>query len=105
MKEKIARLVGASVDIARVPISDAVNKLTEPKQAVNWALSGGDDYQLCFTVPAEKLELMESLIENEKVQATAIGEITAGSGITCTSGDKVIAVAKSGYQHFENGDP
>jgi thiamine-monophosphate kinase len=33
-----------------MPLSDALLRHAE-KQALRWALSGGEDYELCFTVP------------------------------------------------------
>jgi thiamine-monophosphate kinase len=34
-----------------MPFSDAMLRQVEPEQALRWALSGGEDYELCFTVP------------------------------------------------------
>jgi thiamine-monophosphate kinase len=33
-----------------MPLSDAMLRHVEPEQALRWAL-GGEDYELCFTVP------------------------------------------------------
>ncbi|CDL51173.1 Thiamine-monophosphate kinase [Klebsiella pneumoniae ISC21] len=34
-----------------MPYSDAILRQVEPEQALRWALAGGEDYELCFTVP------------------------------------------------------
>lgn len=95
---------GAMVDVKRLPISDAVKKLAKAPQILKWALSGGDDYQLCFTVPKNRLARLEPLIEQGKIDATVVGEIVKGSGVTCLLDGKEIPVQVSGYQHFEDGN-
>ncbi len=95
-------VVGAVVDLERVPLSEPVRKLVEPDKAIKWALSGGDDYQLCFTVPPERLGQLRALIDRGTLQATAIGEIVAGDKVTCVRGNRIVEMPKSGYQHFEN---
>ncbi|WP_258963129.1 AIR synthase-related protein, partial [Klebsiella pneumoniae] len=42
---------GARVDLDAMPFSDAMLRQVETEQALRWALSGGEDYELCFTVP------------------------------------------------------
>lgn len=37
---------GARIDLALLPFSDALSRHVE--QALRWALSGGEDYELCF---------------------------------------------------------
>ncbi len=93
--------VGAVVNVKRLPVSQTLNKLAKPKQILNWALTGGDDYQLCFTVPASRLEKMEMLLAQGKIKATPIGEIVRGSGVSCMLDGKVMPIQKTGYQHFE----
>lgn len=93
--------VGAVIDLERVPVSEAVKKLAKKEKLVEWALSGGDDYQLCFTVPEEHANDMERLIRQNKIAATAIGEITPGDDVTCMSKGRVLNVSAMGFQHFE----
>lgn len=42
---------GAMLDMDAMPFSDAMRRHVEPEQALRWALAGGEDYELCFTVP------------------------------------------------------
>ena len=93
--------VGAKIDLERVPMSEALTKLASKEQVVKWALSGGDDYELCFTVPEEKVHLVETMIQQNKLAATAIGEIDRGNEVICLNQGKVLTVTKAGYQHFE----
>ncbi|GAB1264097.1 thiamine-phosphate kinase [Aurantivibrio infirmus] len=93
--------VGAVIDLERIPVSEALKKLAKKEKLIEWALSGGDDYQLCFTVPEERSHEMERLVQQNKIAATAIGEITRGDDVTCMNGGKVLSVEKAGFQHFE----
>ncbi len=66
--------------------------------AQDWILHGGDDYQLCFTVPKAKRSLLEERTKGLDVTITHIGEVEAGSGVRSSrSGDVIIA---KGYRHF-----
>ncbi|MEA7614572.1 hypothetical protein ONO57_25235, partial [Salmonella enterica subsp. enterica serovar Anatum] len=38
-------------DVDALPKSDAMMRHVDDGQALRWALSGGEDYELCFTVP------------------------------------------------------
>lgn len=92
--------VGADVFLERLPLSEPLNKLVEPEQALQWALSGGDDYHLCFTVPTEKMKVFEALCSRHRLHTTLIGRITDAKGVRCLlKGDEVV-LDKTGYQHF-----
>ena len=67
--------VGAEVDLDRLPLSSALTECFSAERARRFALSGGDDYELCFTATRE----LPATIAGVKV--TAIGEVTAGGGI------------------------
>ena len=88
----------------QLPIAEDVRKLASDN-GLNWALFGGDDYQLCFTVGDNKLETVEQWIESGELNASRIGSIEASA----TSGNLVtvldingnpLAVDKQGYDHF-----
>ena len=38
--------VGARIDLDLFPLSGAMRRHVEPEQALRWALSGGEDYEL-----------------------------------------------------------
>ena len=42
--------VGAEIKLSALPFSESLKKL-EQKRAIELALTGGDDYELCFTLP------------------------------------------------------
>ena len=96
-----ASQVGAVVDVDKLPLSEALCRTADPDRRLNWALSGGDDYELCFTVPADKVAQCQRLIDDGGLTATRIGQIIDGQGVRCV--DKQGApfeITGSGYQHF-----
>lgn len=92
--------LGAVIDVENLPLSPALKSLNNDSQAYQWALSGGDDYELCFTVPPEEMADIAMLIAQGKLQATVIGEMIAGSKVICEYEGEPFKLAKTGYQHF-----
>ncbi len=96
--------VGAELELTSLPLSPALQALNDSSQVLPWALSGGDDYELCFTLPAARLAQLNKMITGGLLQATAIGKIVAGSGVRClSSGQPVTFDARKytdGYRHF-----
>ena len=92
--------VGAVIDVENLPLSAAVKSIQDDARAYQWALSGGDDYELCFTVPPEKMADIAMLIAQGKLQATVIGEVIPGNKVICEYEGEPFAVPTTGYQHF-----
>ncbi len=92
--------VGAVIDVENLPLSPALQALNNQAQALEWALSGGDDYELCFTVAPEKMADVAMLIAQGKLAATVIGEIIPGHKVICEFEGEPFALANTGYQHF-----
>ncbi|MFC3116406.1 thiamine-phosphate kinase [Cellvibrio fontiphilus] len=97
--------VGAVIYVEDLPLSPAVQSLLEQssanqQQIYQWALSGGDDYELCFTLAPEKMPELAMLIAQGKLSATVVGEITAGNAVSCELNGELFALPKRGYQHF-----
>ena len=92
--------LGAVIDVENLPLSAAVLATNNLQQARIWALSGGDDYELCFTVSPEKMPELAMLIAEGKINATVVGEIVAGSGVQCELDGEVFELTSKGFQHF-----
>jgi thiamine-monophosphate kinase len=92
--------LGAVIDVENLPLSPALKSLNNDAQAYQWALSGGDDYELCFTVQPEKMADIAMLIAQGELQATVIGEMIAGGKVICEYEGAPFKVATTGYQHF-----
>ena len=96
--------VGADINLSRLPIHPNV-KRKFPKYCNKWALSGGDDYQLCFTVPENRQTKIERLINEGIIDATMIGRIQSGRSICLIDeqGNRVVTEPDTefqGYNHF-----
>ncbi|HEY7886090.1 MAG TPA: thiamine-phosphate kinase [Cellvibrionaceae bacterium] len=92
--------VAAEIDVASLPVSAPVAQQALELQR-HWALSGGDDYQLLFTVAPAQMSELAQLQAAGKIQASVIGRIGAGSGVHCTLEGHDYPVSEKGYTHFE----
>jgi len=96
-----ASQVGAVVAVAQLPLSGALRRSAGLERGLNWALTGGDDYELCFTVPADKVAQCQQLIADGVLTATAIGQIIQGEGVRCVDQQgSPFEISSSGYTHF-----
>lgn len=91
--------VGAQVSVENLPISAAVASCASSRQQREWALSGGDDYQLCFTVPRVHVAEVETLISCG-LDARNIGEVTQGEAVDCRLLGEPFVPLTQGYNHF-----
>jgi thiamine-monophosphate kinase len=86
--------VGAIVYIDKLPLSKALYEAVPLEDGIVLALTGGDDYELCFTLPPEKVTMLS-------FECTCIGEIVAPPGLDLRyqNGNKYQGNA-IGYKHF-----
>jgi len=93
--------VGAIVDVSKIPMSQALKDSCDWQSALQCALSGGEDYELLFTVPENKRGVLEVLLSPYGVPVTCIGRITGLAGkLELKQGDLPFAYQHQGYQHF-----
>ncbi|MFZ5643369.1 MAG: thiamine-phosphate kinase [Bacillota bacterium] len=98
--------VGAEIYVNSLPVSPSAARVAviSGKNIFEWALAGGEDYELLFTVPAERKEqVIEAFKKAGKGNVTAIGKITdPGKGIRLLGMDKDLDLDsyKSGFKHF-----
>lgn len=92
-----ASKVGALVDLAAIPLSVDLQQI-DRQQALEYALQGGDDYELLFTVPVSLQAEFEQLIQHHGVLCYRVGTINQSlSGIVSTAGEPL---EPAGYNHF-----
>lgn len=86
----IAAASGCAIDIQaeQLPRSAALQSHADRQQQLAWALSGGDDYELCITLP-EALSPPEGF--------TRIGTVREGQGVFCEGAARL---QRAGYTHF-----
>lgn len=76
-----ASRAGALLDAGRLPLSTAMTNAVSRSEAIALALTAGDDYELCFTVPPQKKEELEKKLSVVPCRYTCIGKMTAGPGL------------------------
>ena len=90
---------GATVYLERLPLSPALRAVDDPDRRRALAVAGGDDYELCFTVPPPQRPMLESRWRGAPM--TCIGRIEAGPGLRwiCADGS-TYHPPREGYRHF-----
>ena len=92
---------GAEIDLESLPLSAALRAEFPPGQAREFALHGGDDYELCFTVAPSDKEAVGDIAARAGTEVTRIGRLIEGSGIVGVSDGHRIDLVPSGFDHFD----
>lgn len=96
-----ASSVGAEVEVARLPLSPALRAVTDPQRAIDHALSGGDDYELCFTVPLARERELAAIAAAADTPVARIGTIVSTPGARWLDRDgREFTLAAKGWDHF-----
>ena len=66
---------GARIVLDELPMSQALSSHADAEQALRWALAGGEDYELCFTVPEINRGALEVALSHLGADYTCIGQI------------------------------
>jgi len=93
---------GARIEVASIPLSDAVVELiAESPALISSALTGGDDYELLLAVPPDRVGEVFAAAKRAGTAVTEIGAFTAGSAIDFIDRDGgPLALEKPGFTHF-----
>ncbi|EQC01368.1 thiamine-phosphate kinase [Photorhabdus temperata] len=92
---------GARINLDAIPYSGAMKQYVEPQQALMWALSGGEDYELCFTVPERNRGALEIALAHTGAGFSCVGQIMPESEeIRYYSKNKEIKLDLKGFDHF-----
>jgi thiamine-monophosphate kinase len=99
---KLAQASGlaAHVCVEALPLSAALRKSAALGQARDWALAGGDDYELLFAVPPSRFPELKGAADQLNLTLTPIGELHAGAGVTWSLNGEDFVPGVSGYDHF-----
>jgi len=95
----VASGVGAELDLDALPLLPALRGVFGNAAARDLALSGGDDYELCFTVPTAAIGAMQAALAAVGAHATRIGVIVEGPGVRAAGGEP-LAPMRGGWDHF-----
>jgi thiamine-monophosphate kinase len=93
--------VGARLEVDRLPLSPALVASLDRDTAMRTALAGGDDYELCFTVPPERASQLDSVAATWDCRRTRVGVIEPEPGLRLVRADgSAFPLERLGYDHF-----
>ena len=91
--------VGARIEAKAVPMSAAA--LAAGPEWLERRLTGGDDYELLLSVPADREALLRQAASAAGVAVTRIGGMQAGEGVTVLDdAGQAMAIRRPGWSHF-----
>ena len=96
--------VAAKLNVDALPLSAELLAAVGREQALAWALSGGDDYELCFCAPVAQRSAVAALSDTLNIPLQRIGVIesgVSGSLALVDSDGKEQPYVPRGYQHFD----
>jgi thiamine-monophosphate kinase len=93
---------GARIHLASLPLDPSFASLTQ-EQKYRYALCRGDDYELCFTLPAQHRPVLQQYEQQAGCQFSCIGEVMADAALHWIAADgNELHLAETGYQHFRH---
>jgi len=93
--------IGARLEFAALPTLPVVQAYLHEAVARDCVLAGGDDYELCFTAPADRRDAVAAAAQSAGVAVTRIGRITAEPGLAVIDADgRPLPFERTGYDHF-----
>ncbi len=94
--------VGAEMDINALPLSAELLTAVGRDRAIEMALTGGDDYELCFAVSPESEALFAQAVRSWNCPVTRIGTVVPGSGQRWMRDEEPYVLRASGFSHFSD---
>jgi len=95
--------VGARISVDELPLSLAVTESLSAEQAITYALTSGDDYELLFTVPEAQRGLFDTVTAHSPSKPVCIGRITNEPELVqLRFGDEAWELPEglAGFEHF-----
>lgn len=100
----LARASGCSavIEQSAVPLSQAANlAIAGTPSLLASVLTGGDDYEILFTAPADRRAALAHLSAGLALRLTRIGRMAAGNGVSVVdSAGRPVDTGQGGWRHF-----
>lgn len=94
--------VGVSLDVAQLPVSnELIQFVGSTVAAQQYALTSGEEYELCFTVPEQNKGSIESALAHCGAKITCIGQIRPQGTFELHNSGQPVDWHLSGYDHFK----
>ncbi|MFT5140758.1 MAG: thiamine-monophosphate kinase [Lysobacterales bacterium] len=91
---------GGILELDKLPASTAL-RCHETETQWTMQLSGGEDYELCFSISPDREAELQSLGKATGSELSIIGRMVEGSGVVCVKPDgNFFELECTGYQHF-----
>jgi thiamine-monophosphate kinase len=99
---KLAHASGCGVELSYkdLPVSDALVEAVGEERARELALTGGDDYELCFTVDPASVGKLRHELPPDRWGYRLIGAVREAAGAVVVQDGNVMEFSHSGYDHF-----
>lgn len=92
--------VALKIEINAVPFSIAAERWAFTGGDVRKLITGGDDYVVLFTAPAELRGAIEAAEGSQALRLARIGVVEAGHGVAVLDrGGNIVAISDDGYAH------
>jgi len=92
--------VAITVHADKIPFSKETQDVLAEDKVFEWAVTGGDDYQLLIAVNPAKRATLQHLSDEVGITVTDIGTLTAGEGAELLDADgKSLHFNKTGFTH------
>ena len=102
--------VGAILQLQKLPLTNYADKvlfnnLPSQKSLLQLQLTGGDDYELCFTANIEKHAEILQLGYDMALPLSCIGLITPGNDVVLHGdNNEILKFEESGFDHFSQAN-
>jgi len=95
-----ANLMGATLQLENMPCLTSLKSRLQESKIQQAILTGGDDYELCFTASPKQRQKIAALAKSLNVNLTRIGETNATGKLTVQFAQQNLNMTALGYDHF-----
>ncbi|GAB2584525.1 thiamine-phosphate kinase [Nitrincola alkalisediminis] len=100
-----ASQVGARIDTDAILLSQELLAFAgSPALARQWALTGGEDFELCLTLPSEHWAQCQRTAQALSIPLTCVGVITETPALTVYENGHQVHYTHDGYDHFRSSN-
>lgn len=93
--------VGASLNLEHLPLSPQLCNKVPASQQEMLALTGGEDFELCFTLPQIWRQQVQDFSRQYSLPITRVGTIESAKGLRLSRQGQPVSLPESlGWQHF-----
>lgn len=97
--------VGAQIEVTRLPISERLLAEVDSETAAQkMALTSGEEYELCFTVPEMHRGTLDTALKHSGIKVQRIGQINSNRTLELVAQGLTLDWTLAGWDHFKEPD-